>query len=699
MQLKELLSGSNKAQLQGYYLHWFPGREMLSVKERLQAELGDVMTDHVTARQRYDSLARAPRSFVTALLLRVGYAGTVEEVRAGKYGRVIEDFEVEGCIKSLLESGYIAKAHGTGGYASEVFTIPEELGAALQRTVSVEERQPLAMLSLARFSSRPPVTPTNNGGAAVVPEGTRPLSRGIEDIEDVELRGLFVAALEEHGGILVRSGVPVPPGGGGPLRLHRPEWRRALEAIGIGTTGILSLKDYGIDLEEEALLVFQEIVREESLARAQGGSIENDRELSMGADLAIDLDRSLEILRAESLEVTREGHVYKKIEERIAGQFVTAQHPELHDGPPVGQVFELGRKLRFFDQEDHRMVLDPLRRRVWRKKPLLEKVAQVFEVFRAEKRGQRWSFHQSALREIFLEQIRTSAREGWVLARPFLVAAVSQYLLRLDEDGVREKFQRLCTGDFQNETLVVTLAKLYHDLSYWVLHRLALLGLVDVGYREGAFHSLKLSTLGKRLLAPESVPAGHKSVISRTTGADTPHDAGRDSHDTGHSHDSARDSTSAPQVLVHPDFEILIYPEAPEDVSWTLSLFADRLDSDRVKRYQLTRESVKRGIVAGLTREDMLGFLDTHAHGTPPPNVVFSVKEWTEGVEMVRVQKVHLLRAHSHRGADRVSRVLEEKQIPFERLNETTVMVRGGKNERAVKDLQGHFRDLGLYVE
>jgi hypothetical protein len=128
-------------------------------------------------------------------------------------------------------------------------------------------------------------------------------------------------------------------------------------------------------------------------------------------------------------------------------------------------------------------------------------------------------------------------------------------------------------------------------------------------------------------------------------------------------------------------------------------LFADRQGSDKVKRYKVTRESVKRGIVAGLTREDMIGFLEKNAHGAVPPNVLFSVKEWTDGVELVRLQKVHLLRAHSSGGADRLAAILEAKEIPFERLNTTTVMVRGGKHERAVKDLQEHFRDHGLFVE
>ena len=64
MQLKELFSAVTKAQLQGYYLYWFPGREMISARERLASDLYEVMTDHSKVRQRFDSLPRAQQGFI-----------------------------------------------------------------------------------------------------------------------------------------------------------------------------------------------------------------------------------------------------------------------------------------------------------------------------------------------------------------------------------------------------------------------------------------------------------------------------------------------------------------------------------------------------------------------------------------------------------------------------------------------------------
>jgi hypothetical protein len=726
MLLKDLLQSTSKAQLQAYYLYWFPGKEIVSAREKLAADLYEVMTDHVKARQRFESLTRAQQGFVVSLLTRHGYSGTVDEIRSQKHGRVIEGYEVENVLKSLQESGYILKTAGTGGYSSEVFSLPEELATALKRTISVEERQPLEMLSrAARTGSAgeatlPPVQVSGQGDPEKLGREAETL---VDGIADGALRAAVRLALDEHLGVLTvsaaaqagllgpgdKSGTGSPDAGTGPApgngHLNRPEWRSELEAKGIGTTGVLCLKDYGLELEEEGLFVCQELVYGRNLARALEAPSSHEREISLGVDLVIDLDRALEVLRGEGLEMTREGTVYRKMEERIAPSFATAKYPEVFESSAVQQVLDLARKLQFFEEEDQRMVVDPLRRRVWRKKPLLRKVGQVYEVYRNESRGQRWSFHQAGLREIFIDHLRRIRPGQWLVARHFLTAVVSWYLLHLEESKVASDFQERCAGDFRNETLVVPLPRLWRDLSYWVVHRLALLGIVDIAHNAGSFHSLRLSRLGSRFFGlefPEAGLPGSGPAEGRPAegSASTPESfrAGAAGAASGPAANSAP-RHAAPRVLVNPDFEILLYPDAPEEASLMVSLFADRMDSERVKRYRICRDSLKRGILSGLSRDEILGFLEANAHGSVPPNVLFSIREWTEGVEVIRRQKVTLFRAHTPSGADRLAQILEDAGIPYERLNETAIMVRGGKNERLVTSLEEHLQDSGLFLE
>jgi len=681
MKLKDLLQGISKAQLQGYYLYWFPGREIFSIRERLSADLEEVLTDHARVRVRFDALPRSQQGFVISLLLRDGYSGTVADVRAQKHGKIIEDFEVEQILKSLQEAGYIVKTGGTGGYASEVFGIPEELAMALRRTIAVDERHPMEMLSLFAARNRETEGQAEEPGIPCSDE----LEQRIGALTDDELRRSTRTAIAEYFGIFTHSAAAG-------ARLARPEWRRDLEEARLGTTGVLSLKDYGIDLEEEALIVYQEIAYEVGIAEAQKGPWDHDREISLGADLIIDIDRALEVLRSEPLEVTREGNFYKKIEERIAGHFVTAQYPEFHEGSPVSHILELCRRLHFFDEEGQRMTLDPLRRRVWSKKPLLRKADQIFELYRNENRGQRWSFHQTSVRGIFLDHLCRIRPGDWLVARHILSAVINHYLLSLEKAQVASAFHERCTGDFRHETLVVPLQKLYRDLSYWVVHRLALLGLVDIGYREGVFHALRLSRLGMRYFEVKNNGGGDFAQAAGAATAPAEATARALTEKAVYSPENSR-------ILVNPDFEILLYPEAPDEASWLISFFADRVDSDRVKRYRLSRESLKRGIVAGLTREEIVNFLEANVHGGIPPNVFFSLREWTDGVEVIRRQKVTLLRASTAGGAERLSEILERQEVPHERLNETTVVVRGGRHERAIEELQQQLRDNGLFVE
>src|ERR1041384_7537197 len=325
------------------------------------------------------------------------------------------------------------------------------------------------------------------------------------------------------------------------------------------------MRDFGIEVEEEGLLIFQELVRGWALAAAGAESPENDHEVSVGVDLLVDVERVLEFVHGENVEVTREGSVYKKTEERILPRLATAAHSELFDGEPVGQWFALCRLLSFFEQDGSRLRCDPIRRRAWLMKRPLAKLREVYGVMQAESRGDRWSFHQAALREIFLDLLTHFQPGRWVSSRELFSAVLASYLLNLKDRGVDADFRRRWNEDFHHEKLMVPLEKLHHDLRFWVVRKLALLGLIDVGYREDKFAALRLSPLGGQLFGI-TLPPG---------------EAGR--------------------LVVNPDFEILLFlGEREPELVLTLSQFADRKVSDRVKRYQVTAESVKRGVIAGM---------------------------------------------------------------------------------------------------
>ena len=133
--------------------------------------------------------------------------------------------------------------------------------------------------------------------------------------------------------------------------------------------------------------------------------------------------------------------------------------------------------------------------------------------------------------------------------------------------------------------LFVPLERLYYDLYHWLVHRLGLLGITDLGYREGHLETIALSSLGAAVLGRKGAAAVH-----------------------------------AGGLLVNPDFEILQFPGGAHEAedAFTLSRFAERIGADRVKRYRLTRESVKRAILAGMHLSAIESFLKTRARTAVP---------------------------------------------------------------------------------
>lgn len=671
MFLKEFLGKCPKADLQSYHLCWLPDDGMVSAKDKLASVLRKCMSDQDAVRKRFEGLGGSQKAFLVSLLRRDGYQGTLGEVRSGQHGGQIADYEVETILRSLLGGGFVHKermGNGNGGGRQEVFTIPEELGNALRRTISIEERGPIEMLSL-------------KCSGAEGKRAARPASR-IRKLPDKALRKAALKALEDSHGILPHSAVAGGKNGESPSSesskedggLFPKEWRRLLEKSSLGTIGVLNLKDFGIKFEEEALILYQESLFEDFLGISAKLPRENEAEVFLGNDFVIDMERLLELVRSDKLEVTREGRLYKKIEDRISGSLIATRCQDVFEGKVVQHLLDTARRLRFFEVEDQQLVPIALRRREWQKKTLREKLQALFDLFLDDHQDGHWSFHQKSLRKIFLEQLKEFKPGSWLSLPSFLGATVARFLFTLEEAGVREEYLACCDDEHHSrnrgivDPIKVSMAKLYHDLSYWAVHRMALLGVVDVGLVSGTIQSLRLSDLGQRFFGLKDWEES--------------------------------DSLGRP-ALINPDFEVLVFPDMPleDEANLVLSRFADRLGSDRVKRYRLTRESVKRGICAGFTGAQLMDALREYGRNAMPPNVEFSVKEWAQGVEIFRRERATLIRGDSGEGLDRLTELFGHHEIAFERLNKKTVAVRGAKSEKAILGLAEELRQNGLYVE
>jgi hypothetical protein len=666
MKLSEHFEKARKAQLQEYFLRWFPDDDMISDQEKLRERLSWAMCDAQRIRERFDRLNKSSQDFLAALLTCSLYRGTLESIRQTPRAQSIESYEVENLVRTLIDEGWIvASTVANNGHRAEVYELLKEIGDGLRVTVDIESRDTLVMLSIENFIAA-------DGGERLSDEEFGKLvdPSAIEDrilnLESPELREIVRMALNRHGGVIPFStwrkmSNADTNGKSSPLS----GWRHQLESNFLGTTGVLSLKTFGIDLEEDCLVVFQELVEAHCFHEAVAPKLENEREISLGVDLLIDIRRLLEITRTEAVEVTREGTVFKKTEERLASCLLAKGFEDIFEGSPVNHLIQLCRRLRLVDHDDSHLRSDRVRRKIWIKKSITSMLKTVFELYQSDFKANRSSFHQGLIRKMFLQRLVECPVGEWVAARPLLSCVVAEYLRGVEDNRVADQLKELQLEEFRQGTATVRMDRLHQDLAYWVIHRLAVVGLVDLGFSDGHLHSVRVSSLGCRYFKLESA------------------------------------DPNSGQVVVNPDFEILLFPggKGEAETHYMVGSFAERTGTEWVKRYQITPDSVRRGVVSGLSCDDILAFLETKCKTEVPPNIQYSIREWSEGVEPILKQRTLLLKARSQTGADQLQKILEDHNVPHERLGDRAIGIRGTKNEKAVVGLQDVLRSCGLFLE
>jgi hypothetical protein len=128
----------------------------------------------------------------------------------------------------------------------------------------------------------------------------------------------------------------------------------------------------------------------------------------------------------------------------------------------------------------------------------------------------------------------------------------------------------------------------------------------------------------------------------------------------------------APVVVVQPDFSVLVIGVDPAPLVELLP-FCERIrerSSPGSATLRLTRASVVKGAVTGLSSAEMLERLQHHCNTPLPGNVVHEVREWADWVRSVSAEPRMLFRCPDAAAADRIAAALGRSA---EKLNETTV--------------------------
>jgi len=246
------------------------------------------------------------------------------------------------------------------------------------------------------------------------------------------------------------------------------------------------------------------------------------------------------------------------------------------------------------------------------------------------------------------------------MALPFL--ARNAYLSKLDRGKTEEFFAR--RKQHASTAPLEDLQQMSWSLLAWVRRRLALLGVVDLGLDAvGRPAAIRLSRLGAKLLGV--LQPGALKV--------------------GQSH-----------LVVNPDFEVVLLPEGDEfEMVHALDRFCERRRHEVLYHYELTEESVRRGLQDGLALSEIVEWLTARSRAGLPQNVVYSLREWGARAGVVVFDGATL----SCKSAEVVDRLAGDARLaPFlrERPAPTAFTLKPGV---AREELARVLRDLGLFLD
>lgn len=182
-----------------------------------------------------------------------------------------------------------------------------------------------------------------------------------------------------------------------------------------------------------------------------------------------------------------------------------------------------------------------------------------------------------------------------------------------------------------------------HAFSTW----LYFFGLVELGLsKEDTIIGLRLTDLGQRVLNPEQMPSTDASAaVDKST------------------------------WVIQPNFEIMVYlNHASTNQLAFLETHANRLNTEQfTAQYQLSRESIYKGLERGSTVEDIVQTLRTGSNRPLPQNIVVEIQEWASLREKIVLRRqVNLVEYPTTEARDQA---LEQNRLKGKPIGERFVLV------------------------
>ncbi|MDG1490406.1 MAG: helicase-associated domain-containing protein [Planctomycetota bacterium] len=444
---------------------------------------------------------------------------------------------------------------------------------------------------------------------------------------------------------------------------NQRRWAKILEESLVGTTARLELERYGIQHEDDTLIVFNEV----TLAWFKRVAVPSDPdaphdEAALGVDLMANISRFLAYIIDHAVRFTVKGEIFKTTEKRILTELIPNPGRELERGEVLQFIFRFSRSAGLIEVTGERTFKLTAAGRDWESQDLDTKLAGLFEYVTFELDEAHESVHHPAMRRILSTLMKRLEVGVWydVMYLPFL--ARNAYLSQLDTLEVDEMIAaRGAAGAGASEDL----QRLAWNLVGWVRKRLYLLGLVDLGYdSKGHPVAMRLTRSGARVL-----------------GIDTPEE----------------ETFGIGRLVVTPDFEVVLFSDGDDAVlTHDLDRFTERTKDGALRQFRINEKSVHRGLVEGMTLSKMREVLTLNARTPVPRNVLQSIRDWAAKSGLLLLGADHVLRAQDEGILGRFARDAGVRPFIKGKVNGNALQL---KSKASLARYRTLFRDLGYLIE
>ncbi|HED65826.1 MAG TPA: hypothetical protein ENJ09_09760 [Planctomycetes bacterium] len=630
------------------------------------------MSDSGLIEARVRGLGRRLGAVLEELMGSPRYRKTFAELAGTRSLSYLSEYDLEACLSALERFGFVLEGDDESfdRQGDRVIGVPVEMAEALRTRRSERMNGVFGVLTLRGHLEQVYSSPEKS--ARMTPQRLRGLYKmyaqesasaaRIERLPD-GVRGLVEKAILEFGGFLprqlferMRTSLP---------HWNGRRWRMILEQSLIGTVRELDLSPYGIRLQDECLLVFNEV----SLAWLRRVAVPGDpdrphEELSLGIDLISNISRFLNYIEENGVRFTVRGEIFKTTEKKILHHLIPNPGRELSREEVLRFVFRFCKRSGLIDRTGKRTFRVSADGKAWGNRPLAGKQKALLEYMREESPVDGERFHQVRIRAIFMRLLKRLEPGTWydLMYLPFL--ARNNYLSTLDDLGVAEHFEeRTKSGRFNP---LEDPQRMAWNLAQWIRQRLYLLGVVDLGYdAENRPVAMRLSLSAARLLGIDRIGP----VRPRRVGS----------------------------LVVTPDFQVVLFPTGDDvELIHDLDRFCHREKVDSVFHFKIEKAAVLRALREGMELEDIHAVLDQHSRTPVPQNVTFSIRDWALRAGVMRLSEDLVLVCEEPEVLKAFLQDPGARRYIARRLDERSVQLEG---KATPKRLRALLRELGYLVE